>query len=179
MKIKAILFAGLMVAVAIKAQGPNLITLNPGFELGSPAGWYMWIDEQSAGNAVFETVEGGHTGGYALQMTVKRPTREIWQIQMNLPEWEAKANTRYRLTFWAKGVAPVRVTVTDATKNYAYMTGFDGTLTAEWTKVTGEFTTGEQTGKGSVHVGVGMGRQAGAYQFDDFVVEEVGPAAAH
>ncbi len=169
----ACLFA---LASAASAQ-TNLITLNPGFELGSPAGWYMWIDENSGGNALFETVVASHSGAYALQMTVKRSTPEIWQIQMNVPKFEAKANTRYRLTFWAKGPGSVKVTATDVAKNYAWMGSFDSNLGPDWTKVSGEFTTRDQAGSGAVGLGVAMGKQAGVYLLDDFDLEEVGSAA--
>jgi hypothetical protein len=173
---KTKLTLALVTALVGAGSAQNLVTLNPGFELGSPAGWYMWIDEHSRGNAVFETVEGGHTGAYALKMTVKTATREPWQIQMTLPKWDAQPNSRYRLTFWAKGPGPVRVNFTDATKNYAYITGFDTPLTSEWTKVTGEFNTADQSGSGAVGVAVGMGAKTGEYFLDDFSVEVVGPA---
>lgn len=154
------------------AQG-NLLALNSGFELGSPAGWYMWIDEISGGNAMFQTVEPGRSGGHSLQMTVKRPTREVWQIQLNLPKWEAKPNTFYRLTFWAKGPGPVRVSVTDPARNWAYLGGFDAAPGPEWTRVSGEFNTTTQIGSGSIGLSVGMGKMPGVYHLDDFFLEEV------
>ena len=170
------LLAALGLAQASHAQ--NLIPFNSGFELGSPAGWYMWIDEKSGGNASFETVDkDAHSGGYALKFDVKRATREVWQIALNVPQWTAKPATHYRLTFWAKGPGAFKVNVTDVEKSYAWMTGFDASVSpTQWTKVEGEFSTTTQAGTNKVNISIGLGQNTGTYAFDDFDLEEVGPA---
>lgn len=169
---------GILAGISSAPKAQNLIPFNAGFELGSPAGWYMWIDERSSGNASFQTVEkDAHTGGYALQFDVKRPTREIWQISLNIPQWAVKPATRYRVKFWAKGPGSLRVNFTDAEKDYAWMGGFGSDISpTQWTEVQGEIATTSQSGKGKVSVGVNMGLVPGSYLFDDFSIEEIGPS---
>ena len=139
----------------------------------------MWIDERSGGNASFQTTDKeSHSGGYALEFDVKRPTREVWQIALSLPQWTAKPNTRYRLKFWAKGPGPVKVNASDTDKDYAWMGGYGADLSAAaWTEISGEVVTTTQSGKGKVSIAVGLGQVAGAYFFDDFSVEEIAPPA--
>lgn len=163
----------LLATATVRAE--NLIPFNSGFELGSPAGWYMWIDEKSTGNASFQTTEKDpHSGSYALQFDVKRAPKEAWQIALSLPQWTAKPATRYRLKFWAKGPGPIKVNSSDTDKNYAWMSGFSADLSpTQWTEVSGEIATTTQSGKGKVSVSVGLGQTAGTYFLDDFSVEEI------
>lgn len=154
----------------------NLIPFNANFELGSPAGWYMWIDEKSGGNASFEAQDKDvHGGAWALKFAVKRSTPQPWQIQLTLPQWTAKPNTRYKLSFWAKGPGGITVGATDADKDWSYIGGFQPTLSPTWTLVSGEFTTGAQSGKGKVGLGIGLGGLTGDYLVDDVVLEEIAP----
>lgn len=170
---------GLVTGLASASGAENLIPFNSGFELGSPAGWYMWIDEQSGGNASFQTIDKDvHSGANALEFEVKRATREVWQISLSLPQWVAKPSTRYRVKFWAKGPGPLKVNASDAGNNYAWMGGYSAVLTpgADWMEVVGDVVTTTQSGKGKVSLGVGLGQVAGKYVFDDFSVEELGPS---
>jgi hypothetical protein len=173
---KLLILALGLLATASQA-GTNLIPFNSGFELGSPAGWYMWIDEKSGGNASFQTVDqGAHTGTWALEFDVKRPTRDVWQMALSMPQWTAKPLMRYQVRFWAKGPGPVKVSVSDAEKDYAWMGGFGADLTPNnWTEVVGELVTTTQSGKGKVAISVGLGSVAGKYLLDDFSIEEIGP----
>lgn len=160
---------------SIAQAAPNLIPFNSDFELGSPAGWYMWLDEKGGGNASFETQDAvAHTGRYALKFQVRKASMQEWQVQLTAPAWEVKPNSRYRLSFWIKGPGPVRVSTTDAAKNWAWMGGFLGSANnTGWSQVTGEFTTTTQQGKGKVGVAVCMGATAGDYFLDDFQLEEI------
>ena len=173
-----ILTAALGFARAQAAQ--NLIPFNPGFELGSPAGWYMWIDEKGYGNASFETVDkDAHSGTYALKFEVKRAAGYPWQIALNIPQWPAKVATHYRLTFWAKGPGAFRVDIKDVDKNYAYMGQIDASASpTQWTRISGEFSTTTQSGLGKVGLAISMGLNVGTFTFDDFEITEVEAAAS-
>lgn len=169
---------GILVGLAAGAGAENLIPFNNGFELGSPAGWYMWIDEKSSGNASFQTVDkDAHSGGYALEFNVKRSTREIWQIGLTFPKWNVQPNTRYLVKIWAKGPGPIKINASDAGKDYAWMGGFGGNLSpSQWTEISGEVVTTSQTGNGNVSLTIGMGQAVGSYFFDDASIEAIVPA---
>jgi hypothetical protein len=158
----------------------NLIPFNPGFELGSPAGWYMWIDEKGTGNASFETVDkDAHSGTYALKFEVKRAAGYPWQIALNIPQWPAKAATRYHVGFWAKGPAAFKIHITDVDKKYAWMGDIDASASpTQWTRVSGEFSTTTQSGMGKVNLSIALGQAVGTYVFDDFEIVEVDPAVS-
>ena len=168
------------VAFAHKGNAQNLIPFNSGFELGSPAGWYMWIDEKSQGNASFEsTDEEAHSGSYSLRFDVKREAREFWQIGLIPPKWDAKPYTRYRVHFWAKGSGPLKVGATDVDKGYAWLGGFDANVSGgQWTEVSGEISTSSQSGTGRVSVALELGNASGRFYFDDMAIEEIGPLPA-
>jgi hypothetical protein len=172
LRILLILTAALGFARAGQAQ--NLIPFNSGFELGSPAGWYMWIDEKSTGNASIETVDkDAHSGTYALKFEVKRASGYPWQIALNVPQWPVKPSTRYNLSFWVKGPGSFKINVTDVDKKYAWMGGIDATATpSQWTRVMGEFSTTTQSGPGKVNLSIGLGQNVGTYLFDDFEITE-------
>lgn len=173
-----ILTAALGFARAGAAQ--NLIPFNPGFELGSPAGWYMWIDEKGTGNASFEIVDkDAHSGAYALKFDVKRAAGYPWQIALNIPQWPARPAARYRLSFWVKGPGPFKVNISDVDKNYAWMGAIEASATpAQWTRVSGEFGTTTQSGQGKVNLSIGLGQNVGSYTFDDFEIVEVEPSGS-
>lgn len=157
-----------------RAGAQNLIPFNSGFELGSPAGWYMWIDEKGTGNASFETVDkDAHSGTYALKFEVKRAAGYPWQVALNVPQWPVKPATAYHLSFWVKGPAPFKINVTDVDKKYAWMGGIDAAATpGQWTHVTGAFNTTTQSGMGKVNLSIGLGQTVGTYTFDDFEITE-------
>ena len=163
-----------------RAGAQNLIPFNSGFELGSPAGWYMWIDEKSTGNASFETVDKDtHSGAYALKFEVKRAAAYPWQIALSIPQWTAAPATRYRLSFWAKGPGALKVNISDVDKNYAWMGSIDGSVSpTQWARVTGEFSTTTQSGKGKVGLAIGIGQNVGTFIFDDFEIVEIDAAGS-
>ena len=176
---KRLVFALVVLAgFATAARAENLIPFNHGFELGSPAGWYMWIDEKTSGNASFQTTDKeARSGGYALEFNVKRSTREIWQIGLTIPKWDAQPNTRYLVKIWAKGPGPIKINASDAGRDYAWMGGFGANLSpSQWTEVSGEVVTTSQSGNGKVSITIGVGQVVGAYYFDDASVEVLGPA---
>lgn len=175
---KRLVFAfAILAGFASGVRAENLIPFNEGFELGSPAGWYMWIDEKTSGNASFQTVDKNvHSGGYALEFDVKRSTRDIWQIALSIPKWKAQPNTRYLVKIWAKGPGAVKINASDTDRNYAWMGGFGTNLSpTEWTEVSGEVVTTTQSGDGKVSLAIGVGQAVGKYYFDDVSVEALGP----
>jgi len=175
MNLRTLLVLTAALGFARAGEAQNLIPFNSGFELGSPAGWYMWIDEKSTGNASFETVDkDAHSGAYALKFDVKRASGQPWQIALSIPQWQASPAAHYRLTFWAKGPGAVKVNISDVDKNYAWMGSIDGSASpAQWTRISGEFSTTTQSGKGKVALAIGVGQNVGTFYFDDFELTEV------
>jgi hypothetical protein len=180
MKLRHLLILTAALGLARVGQAQNLIPFNPGFELGSPAGWYMWIDEKGTGNASFETVDkDAHSGVYALKFDVKRAAGYPWQISLNIPQWPAKPESHYRLSFWAKGPGAFKIHITDVDKKYAWMGDIDASASpTQWTHVTGDFNTTTQSGLGKVSLAISLGQSVGSYEFDDFEVVEVDPAGS-
>jgi hypothetical protein len=180
MSLRTLLVLTAALGFARAGQAQNLIPFNPGFELGSPAGWYMWIDEKGTGNASFETVDkDAHSGAYALKFEVKRAAVYPWQIALSIPQWPAAPATRYRLTFWAKGPGALKVNISDVDKNYAWMGSIEGSVSpTQWTRISGEFSTTTQSGKGKVGLAIGIGQNVGTYTFDDFELTEVETAGS-
>lgn len=180
MNLRTILVLSAALGFARAEAAQNLIPFNPGFELGSPAGWYMWIDEKGTGNASFETVDKeAHSGTYALKFDVKRAAGYQWQIALNIPEWPAKPATRYRLGFWAKGPGAFQVDIKDVDKRYAWMGKIDASASpTQWTHVTGEFSTTTQSGLGKVALALSLGLNVGTFTFDDFEIVEIDAAGS-
>jgi len=180
MNLRTLLILTAALGLARVGQAQNLIPFNPAFELGSPAGWYMWIDEKGTGNASFETVDkDAHSGTYALKFEVKRAAGYPWQIALNIPQWQVKPNSHYRLGFWVKGPGPFQVDIKDVDKNYAWMGKIDGTPSpSQWTHVSGEFSTSTQSGLGKVLLAISLGLNVGTFTFDDFEIVEVDPAGS-
>jgi len=167
-------------ALAQYGKAQNLIPYNSGFELGSPAGWYMWIDERSQGNASFESTDKeAHSGAYSLRFEVKREAREFWQIGLIPPKWNVKPYTKYRVSFWVKGSGPLKVGALDVDKGYAWLGGFDADVSGtQWTEVSGEISTSSQSGNDKVSVALELGKAPGTFFFDDAAIEEIGPIPA-
>ena len=180
MNLRTLLILTSALGFARAGAAQNLIPFNSGFELGSPAGWYMWIDEKSTGNASFETVDkDAHSGAYALKFDVKRAAGYPWQIALNVPQWQVKPATPYHLSFWVKGSGAFKINITDVDKKYAWMGSIDASASpSQWTHVTGDFATTTQSGMGKVSLSIGLGQNVGTYLFDDFEIVEIDAAGS-
>lgn len=171
-------------AVEGAAAGPIALA-NGGFESGL-TGWGTEANNGSSSADMTVSVQTSdiREGSQAAQVVVSKGygAGNNWFLQLVLPRWTVKPETRYQVAFWAKGTGNIQVGVSDAAKSYAYIGGFSTTLSGSWKLVTGEFATTTQSGT-DVKVGLYLGAASGTFLFDDFRISQVsyagiGPAVA-
>lgn len=161
------------------AQAQTNLLANPGFETGTLDNWAFEINapavKADASAAVVTTQ--AHSGTSAAEVIVNKAyaASNNWYIQLKFPKWDVVPNSRYKVSFWAKGPATsIHVGFLDVPNEYAYLGGVSAVLSSEWKQYTGELVTSTQSGD-DIAVGFYLAGAVGSYYFDDASVTLMPP----
>ncbi len=156
--------------LATGAMAATNLVVNGDFEAAAPSGWALYVNSATGATGAATVAYNGstvHGGVKAAQVNVTASSTENWHVQIQVPAFTTVSNKLYRLSYWAKGPGPIHVGISNAA--YAYLTGFTHSLSSSWAKYTGTFV-----GDGTLRrMGFYLASTAGAYSFDDVVIEEI------
>jgi len=165
--------------LAVSANAQNLLP-NGDFETDT-TGWALSInsaDADGAATASFHSAQAAHSGSYGARVVVAtaQGSSNNWYIQLKVPSDNVvlQPNRSYKLTYWVKsslastyyGAFQVKMASTD----YQNLT-----VAKTWTQGQAQASTGDVVSNSLVML-VSLGTDAGTYDFDDFVLEDIGPS---
>jgi len=177
---KPILLAlGLSCLAAAPLHALNLFA-NGDFEADT-TGWKLSInnaDADGAATASFHSADAAHSGSYGarIHVTTAQASGNNWYIQLGLPVGgiALSPNRSYKLTYWVKASIAKALYGSFAVKLDA--TSYQNlTVSKSWTQGQAQVSTGDGVAA-TLSMNVSLGSDTGTYDFDDFVLEDIGPA---
>ena len=155
----------------------NLIT-NGGFETNG-AGWNLYIADTVgfAAAVTYPTTGAAEGTKYAhvnvTKATVSDPASDNYKVQLQFPQWVAVKNANYKLSFKAKSSATALKVGMSRGGSYAYVNGFDFTLTTSWQTYSCMFTS-DTAGTGKLLLNFYVATAIGTYDFDSVSLVQTG-----
>jgi hypothetical protein len=105
--------------------------------------------------------------------TVSDPASDNYKVQLQFPQWVAVKNANYKLSFKAKSSATALKVGMSRGGSYAYVNGFDFTLTTSWQTYSCMFTS-DTAGTGKLLLNFYVGAAVGTYDFDSVNLVQTG-----
>ena len=164
-------------AFAGQISAQNLIT-NGGFE-SAGAGWNLYIADTAgfAAAVTYPTTGAAEGTKYAsvnvTKATVSDPASDNNKVQLQFPQWVAVKNANYKLSFKAKSSATALKVGMSRGGSYAYVNGFDFTLTTSWQTYSCMFTS-DTAGTGKLLLNFYVATAIGTYDFDSVSLVQTG-----
>ncbi|MBK9576934.1 MAG: carbohydrate binding domain-containing protein [Fibrobacterota bacterium] len=170
---------GLLCLAAATSHAQNLIP-NGNFE-SDTTGWALAINNTAAAGAAtasMRSAAAAHTGSYGarVQVTAAQGSSNNWYIQLKVPTDNVvlAPNRSYKLTYWVKST--LASTYYGAFQVKMETTSYQNlAVSKSWTQGQAQASTGDVVTSPLVMV-VSLGTDTGTFDFDDFVLEDIGPS---
>ncbi|MBK8802873.1 MAG: hypothetical protein IPN71_12645 [Fibrobacteres bacterium] len=173
------LAVGICCLAAAPSQAQNLIP-NGNFE-SDTTGWALAINNTAAAGAAtasMHSAAAAHTGSFGarVQVTAAQGSSNNWYIQLKVPSDNVvlSPNRSYKLTYWVK--SSIVKTYYGAFQVKLESTSYQNlTVSSGWTQGQAQASTGDAVTTPLV-MQVSLGTDTGTFDFDDFVLEDIGPS---
>lgn len=113
----------------------------------------------------------GYVGSGAAQINVYNAQEENWHIQLKLPTWYCEKNKLYRFSMYAKGSAPIDLSISKF-PSYDYKEGCTFDIYDSYNRYSYLFSS-DTTADSALLVTLNVGSDTGSYFFDEIKIEEV------
>lgn len=161
---------------AYDETNPNIYP-NGGFE-AKGAGWNLWVSTDSvAGVAAVTFPEtGAQEGTRFCRVSVTTAADQNYKVQLQDGSWNCIMDSTYTISFWAKSAEEATFDLAVSagkSREYAYITGKQFTLTPEWAQYEYVFfpeDTLKLGGTDSLTFAFYVGGVAATYDFDDVIL---------